>query len=435
MRLKMDVPLDGLFFAATFALLALPFASSSGQVGWISQSSPAPVDLRGVDLTDPLTGSIAGGQGAILRTTDGGAHWSQQSSGTTYGLRGISLLPGGLGIAVGEGGTILRTTDGGGAWAVIRTDWMDTFGGVQLLDGQLACAVGANAIFQPWAATSLDGGLNWTFHNFYIQGNEGGLTDVHFLDHQRGFSSAYLWDGRGAIVRTTDGGTNWSPALVTPAALWSIDFADALTGYACGDYGRVYRTTDGGTTWSAHETGIGVSGLGVRFPTPTTGWVVGQVGSIVHTTNAGSSWSAQDSGVAGQLFSVDFVDASRGAAVGADGTILWTVTGGMTGSGVPGEALAPSSAGVLVAFPNPFRSSTAIGLRAPGVSCGPMEIFDTSGRRVLRVERARALAEGGPWIWNGLDDHGRGVPPGVYFVRMGATNGPVARASVLKLGD
>jgi len=54
----------------------------------------------------------------------------------------------------------------------------------------------------------------------------------------------------GTIIHTDDGGITWSfqnnPAVNT---LFDVDFSDTLHGLACGD-GIILRTTDGGQNWS-----------------------------------------------------------------------------------------------------------------------------------------------------------------------------------------
>ena len=61
--------------------------------------------------------------------------------------------------------------------------------------------------------------------------------------------------------------------------------------------------------------------------------------------------------------------------------------------------------------PNPFRGA----LRISGPAGTRVTIFDLSGRR----RRAAVLDGGGAFAWDGRDDSGRVVAPGLYFVRAG----------------
>jgi len=66
----------------------------------------------------------------------------------------------------------------------------------------------------------------------------------------------------------------------------------------------------------------------------------------------------------------------------------------------------------LLAAPNPFRGTT----RITGRAGTRVTIFDLSGRR----RRAAALDGRGDFAWDGRDDSGRAVAPGLYFVRAGS---------------
>ena len=48
-------------------------------------------------------------------------------------------------------------------------------------------------------------------------------TDVFFLDQNTGVVSGIVFDGRGAIARTTDAGMNWS-TLFFDQAIEGVDF-------------------------------------------------------------------------------------------------------------------------------------------------------------------------------------------------------------------
>jgi hypothetical protein len=60
-----------------------------------------------------MTGWVAGCEGAIHRTTNGGANWTMQSFGGTTYLYSMSFVNANTGWAVGAGGIILKTTNGG----------------------------------------------------------------------------------------------------------------------------------------------------------------------------------------------------------------------------------------------------------------------------------------------------------------------------------
>ncbi|HEY2953987.1 MAG TPA: hypothetical protein VGK89_01915 [Candidatus Eisenbacteria bacterium] len=83
-----------------------------------------------------------------------------------------------------------------------------------------------------------------------------------------------------------------------------------------------------------------------------------------------------------------------------------------------GEAAAPGGPVALALWPNPFSSSVRIAVSglAPSVGLYParLTIRDLSGRSIRRMEGDA----GAGFVWDGRDDSGRPVPPGVYLHRL-----------------
>jgi len=66
----------------------------------------------------------------------------------------------------------------------------------------------------------------------------------------------------------------------------------------------------------------------------------------------------------------------------------------------------------LSVAPNPIRSETVIAHHIPAGGTATIDVFDLAGRRV------RTLQSSGSVVWDGRDDSGRNVAPGIYFVRL-----------------
>jgi len=309
--------------------LSLVFYSSVTVFGqWSAADSGTTNNLNGGYLLDSGVGFVVGGAGTILKTTDAGMTWSPLTSGTTNALNDVYFFDATQGVAVGEQGLILRTTDGGAGWQGVTSGVKDAlrsvsfsgvngisggdsqdilystdagaswqigqsgffgggFEGAQMLSATVGFVAGQNSIFQSLLGASTDGGATWAFQPFYFDKNEGGGTDVFFFDQNTGVVSGTVFDGRGAIARTTDAGVSWS----------TLFFDQAIQG--------------------------------IDFPQPTSGFAVGAGGRISHNTDAGITWTDQSSGTSANLNDISFAsDALRGFAVGDSGTILWTTSGG-----------------------------------------------------------------------------------------------------------
>jgi hypothetical protein len=122
----------------------------------------------------------------------------------------------------------------------------------------------------------------------------------------------------------------------------------------------------------------------------------------------------------------------RASLIDTDAAADWTSNGSETpcpgAVGVSALEGAPS----LTVAPNPARGRTTIS--CAGVGAGPLvvAIHDAAGRRIrtLRDGSAGAVRN---LAWNGLDDEGRAVPAGVYFVTLPARSGAPAGRRLLLL--
>jgi photosystem II stability/assembly factor-like uncharacterized protein len=295
---------------------------------WSPVDSGTTSNLNGAVLLDSGTGFVVGDTGTILKSTDAGETWTPLTSGTSSTLHGVYFLDPNEGVAVGDGGTILRTTNGGTAWQSVTSGVADTlrsvsfngvngicggdsqdilystdsgaswqigqsgffgggFPGAQMLSPTVAFVAGQNSIFAPLVGASTDGGATWTFQTFLFENNEGGCNDVFFFDQSSGVVSGSVFDGRGAIARTTDAGTNWS-TLFFDQSIEGLAFPTAGSGFAVGSAGRILHTTDGGTTWTDQTSGSSANLHNVSFASDAlTGIAVADGGVILRTTNGG----------------------------------------------------------------------------------------------------------------------------------------------------
>lgn len=80
--------------------------------------------------------------------------------------------------------------------------------------------------------------------------------------------------------------------------------------------------------------------------------------------------------------------------------------------------------------PNPFRPRTVIGFSLPAASPYQLTIVDAGGRRV-RSFAGSAAAGASSVVWDGRDDAGHAVAPGVYFYRFAAGEQEAIRRMVL----
>ncbi len=122
----------------------------------------------------------------------------------------------------------------------------------------------------------------------------------------------------------------WQNPLPQGNSLYGVSFVDASNGTAVGGYGTILRTTDGGQNWTIQSSGTTSTLYGVSFTDPSHGTAVGGDGTIIRTTDGGNNWVSQASGTTNALLAVSFIDANTGTAVGENGIILRTTNGGVS---------------------------------------------------------------------------------------------------------
>lgn len=169
-------------------------AVSAGDVkGWLTG-----------DFLDPLTGALAGRQGALAAVQN---RTLRPAASPGFGLRGLHqmrLTPEGGGWLVGDGGLILTTVSGGRSWQLPAGPLPDDSAGH--FDFQAVAAVGPHC----WVAGSPgtrvfyspDTGRSW--QAFATRQNVP-IHALYFRDAERGWGVGAM----GTILSTFDGGKSW----------------------------------------------------------------------------------------------------------------------------------------------------------------------------------------------------------------------------------
>jgi hypothetical protein len=185
-----------------------------------------------------------------------------------------------------------------------------------------------------------DGGENWSD----VTGNLSGL-DAYCISAANDQRS-WIGTGDGRIFVTTDGGVRWQEQPYADPQSPFIDgvwFFDPYNGYALGDPPSgsskyvVLQTSDGGFTWEhlASEP-VGASGEAgwnnsFWWADVSHGWFGTNKNRVWRTSDGGITWSFASTGGTNSL-GVSFRDSRTGVAVHDDGSVARTTDGGGTWS-------------------------------------------------------------------------------------------------------
>jgi photosystem II stability/assembly factor-like uncharacterized protein len=253
---------------------------------------------------------ITAEDGALLRTTNGGADWILVDLATTANLRAIDEV-GGVGWAVGDGGVVRKTSDQGVNWIAQDAGTLTVLRDVSVFDADHAWAVGDEGIV---VATS-DGGATWRL----ASSGAPRLYAVGFVDELTGLA---VGQG-GAIVVSADGGQTWSSAASnTMAHLRALALFGTTLAWAAGDGGTIVRSADAGATWAPCSTPTSAVLYAIGFRDQLEGWAAGASGVLLHTIDGGATWSLENSGTSANLRGLSVFGGDAGWLVGDASTAL-----------------------------------------------------------------------------------------------------------------
>jgi photosystem II stability/assembly factor-like uncharacterized protein len=317
---KCRLILAALFFMAASGLTAY------GQDGWTAQRrGEEGRDLNAVYFADQKRGWVAGDNGFVSRTEDGGKTWAQQPIGTNEAINDIYFRGKDEGYAL-AGNRIFSTRNGGEQWREIRRFSREEFGGAELelysirfpgkKKGWIVGSVSrGDVVVDSLLIYTEDSGASWLRQR--VPSKEE-LIHVDFTSDQRG----WVVGASGRILHTEDGGRTWTvQSSGTNATLYHVDFRDEHTGWAVGERGTILRTEDGGENWFPVTVPVRSTLLSVQFVSDDEGWVVGRGGTILRSGDGGKTWVRQESRTKQNLYAL-FVDKKNGWAVGGDGIVL-----------------------------------------------------------------------------------------------------------------
>jgi len=400
-------------FYLILLVLALCTIKSSGQEGWITQTTPYSSGLRAVFAIDSLNIWAAGSDGLIIHSMDGGKSWDSIPNGASRYLPSIEFINADTGFVAGrdsETGTpslnhlLQRTRDGGLNWEFINLPGgqLNTIFDLDFVEGPPG---------EPMRGFCVGGLANVWVSNDYgetwdrASGNcgEGNFNSCFFTDSVTGwfvgtpsnvkpYTIMFTGDGCKSFVEQTD---------PNEIKLNGVCFGSDVKGIAVGNAGIVMYTSDGGTSWETctDEDVTGGSKLWSSVFLTETGkaWAVGSSGRIVYSNDWGHTWESQESGVTDLLSEVYFLNDSVGWIVGgfSGNVILYTKNGGVTDSGTGGISLAESRNYRLEQnYPNPFTTTTQITYKLNSSRHVCLTIYDISGRKIQTlVNELRQLGE------------------------------------------
>ena len=205
--------------------------------------------INTIDFVNENVGWIAGSNGTLVKTIDGGENWITIPIAENWNISQIDFINESVGWAIGIN-YIWKTTDGGNTWAQQFSSTVFGFNSLYVIDATNVFAVGSNKIYK-----TSNGGTTWiNVSPNFLQRNYNSL---RFQDSQAGVVVGNYYDGirdRGLILKTTNGGGTWDQTIVNEFNnITDLQFLDNTNGYFKANNDSVSflcRTDDMFSSWS-----------------------------------------------------------------------------------------------------------------------------------------------------------------------------------------
>lgn len=233
-------------------------------------------------FVEPESVWLAGNQGKIVHSTDGGRTWSIQETGIPQNLQSIAAWDEEHLVAVGDAGTVLRTQDGGATWERVDVELpeiADKLLRVRILDGQHAWVVGEFGTILKIS----ERGASWT--------HVSESRDLTLHDITRNNGALFAVGEFGTVMYSEDGGQTWRErSTPAPGTLNGVDFSTEDFGVAVGLDGMILVTEDGGENWRQVQTPTIEHLFAVRW-TGRNWLAVGAQGVVLEASPAANEWA------------------------------------------------------------------------------------------------------------------------------------------------
>jgi photosystem II stability/assembly factor-like uncharacterized protein len=308
---------NSIFIFAAATSLICGYSSVFSQTQWQIQKDFDHLDLLSVSTAGRDVAWIAGGgQDNIYRTVNGGQTWiktsglpSSDGAVTCLAIDSLTAFVGGVNETERAG--LYRTIDGGQSWNIVYTpplisDWWWCWIYFFNTEKGIACCEDKSGDKHILIVKTDDGGENWTpiGNQPASNSNEYPVQNiVHFYDSLNGWFGTGF-DGR--VFRTINGGETWEGfESCTNGIMVGVRFISPLIGIRTStDPSRLARSTDGGQTWT-EVTDLPVLNIhniwtaaSVSTPVKSQLWVSGVAGApskpfILTSTDGGVTWEQQ----------------------------------------------------------------------------------------------------------------------------------------------
>ncbi|MBK8553656.1 MAG: T9SS type A sorting domain-containing protein [Ignavibacteria bacterium] len=400
---------------------------------WTVLNSSVTGNLRSIDFTGSnLNDVIAIGEsGLIIKSTDLGETWTPINSGVSKNLNSIYSASFFSILIAGDDGTILRSSDGGMNWenrsladSVTDLNKIGLMG--QWFFGNILGIAGDDG--------RLYRSTNFLFWDSIYTGINADLFDFSF----KNASSGYLCGADGTIIYTTNGGAEWYDDLF----LQSITDEDIRATIMIND--TVAAGAAGNKIFIAHANEILLPVELTSFTSTvsknnvtlrwTTGNELNNSGFHIERRHTGEDWINagfnKGNGTTTELSSYEFTDKNLRSGKYNYRLKQTDFNGNYEYFDLINEINigSPEKFSLMQNYPNPFNPSTKIAFDLPYESEIRLAVYDMTGKEIAVLINQNLTAGFYEYQWDAS-----GISSGTYFYRLFSNSGGIKNTEVKKM--
>jgi hypothetical protein len=360
---------------------------------WVLQPLPVSGNVRDIKFFDKNYGLISLDNPILIRTTNGGNNWVISNNLNIFELEKIdSLTIYGHGRQNNGNDIIYRSFNRGVNWDSVGS-FPESYLGMSFINKDTGYLSGFDGNFNRIFKT-INGGL--TLQTLPVLFGWG---KIFFLKYKIN-GEYYGWCSDDIYMyKTTNSGDNWFQVGNTGYSLVQLEFINENTGYATWGGNGIVKTTNGGLNWSIQympsNNGIVYNNIN-RFYFIFSDTLYGDYGVrdfgvhvkgiIWKTTNGGLAWGFQQPDTSypyGRYNGINFPDSIDGWSQN-----IHTTNGGgpiiITGIN-PLKTEIPKTFVLLQNYPNPFNPQTTIEFSIIKSSYVSLMIYDITGKEIIKI--------------------------------------------------
>ena len=244
------------------------------------------------------------------------------------------------------------------------------------------------------------------------------------------YCAAWSFDGSRSFWRSEDGGDTWAQLPQNPGwRVTDLKSSPLQAGliYVCRNsnlpnVAHIYKSTDNGDSWTAVQgdlPDLTVNAIACHHFVPGVLFAATDLGVFI-TTDDGVTWTEYNENMPVAIINdIQFNPADTSVLIGTYGRGAWRTKAWMPDVSATQNPTA-ARFGITKISPNPAGEMVHMDCFLEKTGDVWLDVLNVLGQKVATVFSGKLAAGEHHFLWNGLNNNGSRVDPGIYFLKMNA---------------